>query len=124
MKRILLPALFLLLAAPAHAGTYRVQGCHAPNGGPRSMLPFDRFQVPDGTMNHDDYCQAAAGVAYFEWAPGVLLGAGQRGGYRLDAPSGTSISQLAWFGSVSGVGAAGGVHTEIARGDDGAVLWD
>src|SRR5690349_18749930 len=106
MKRILLPVLFLLFAAPAHAGTYRVQGCHAPDGSARSMLPFDRFQIPDGNMNHDDFCRSARGVGYFEWAPRVTLSAGTRGGYRLDAPSGVSIAQLAWYGSITGVSAA------------------
>jgi hypothetical protein len=112
----------LALASSAQAAPYRVYGCDGPDGRARQMMPFDDFEVPGNSMNHDDHCQTTADVAYFEWAPGTAMSAGQRGGWRLDAPPGTQLLQLRWRGSAGGI-AGTGVHVEVARGDDGATLW-
>lgn len=125
MKRILpIAGLTLVLAAPAHAGSYHVYGCHGPEGQARTLRPFADFEWPANTMNHDDACRQDAGLASFEWPPATLVASGQRGGYRLDAPAGTVLTALGWRGSIGGIGPASGLRTEIARADDGAVLWD
>ncbi|HEY6889595.1 MAG TPA: hypothetical protein VI300_17490, partial [Solirubrobacter sp.] len=125
MKRLILPALALLLVlpAPARAGNYDVYGCETADGYTRPMRPFGPFEVPLDSMNHDELCQTAAHVGYFEWAPGMLLTAGRRGGYVLDAPPGTAFTDFGWLGWASGLSGTG-IHVEIARGDDGATLWE
>jgi hypothetical protein len=123
MKAIL-PILFLLaLAPPASAAGYRVYGCDGPDGRARPVQPFASFEVPADSMNHDDLCQTGADAAYFEWAPGIAMPAGRRGGWRLDAPAGAYFSQLRWHGSASGITGTG-IRVEVARGDDGATMWE
>ncbi len=78
-------------------------------------------------MNHDDDCRAAdAGLASFEWPPATLVASGQRGGYRLRRTGrhGRSPQLRLERRRSAGIGPARGVRTEIARADDGAVLWD
>src|SRR3954467_7705707 len=124
MRRILPIALTLAFAAaPAHAAEYRVYGCDAPDARARGILPFSDFEVPLNSMDHDDHCLGADGVATFQWPPGMAVLGGTRGGWKLDAPAGASLTKLGWRGSAIGI-AGTGTRVELATGDDGATFWD
>ncbi|WP_028063178.1 hypothetical protein [Solirubrobacter soli] len=125
MKRILPIAVLvsLALATPARAGTYQVHGCDGPDGSARGMAPWRPFDIPHPSMHHEESCQTAADLALFGWEPGALVPGYQRGGWRLDAPAGTTIAELLWRGGASGISHTG-VRVEVATGDDGATVWD
>lgn len=106
---------FMLVPA-ADAAPYRVFACDGPDDGPLSMRPFETFEVPEQTMNHDDHCREPYGTAVFEW-PGGPFPADQAGGWQLRAPSGTSFTQLRWGGSIAGVTGSGArVELDTDRG--------
>ena len=124
MKAILPIALLLTaaLAAPAGAAPYSVYGCHGPDDEPLSMHAFDTFEAPADSMNHDDHCRLPDDQAYFEWGSGAAVPAGQSGGWRLDAPTGTTLSALRWSGGTGGVSGTG-ISVEIAAGAGAAYAW-
>ena len=124
MKAILPIALVLaaLPATAASAAPYRVYGCDGPDDEPLSMHAFSTYELPEGSMNHDDHCRGGDDAAYFEWAGRTAMPSEQAGGWALAAPQGTSLTALRWRGSISGVTGTG-VRVEIDT-DAGAVgLW-
>ena len=105
-----------MLAPAAHAAPYRVYACDGPDDGPLSMRPFETYEIPAQTMNHDDYCREPYGTALFEWRAGTLP-ADQTGGWLLRAPSGTSLTQLRWRGDIAGLTRSGArVELDTDRG--------
>ena len=117
MKSILpIAAAAQVVLAAAHAAPYRVYACDGPDDGPLSIRPFEDFETPASTMNHDDYCREPNGSALFEWAAGALP-ADRAGGYRLRASSETPMTELRWAGGVTGVSGSGArVEIDTDRG--------
>jgi hypothetical protein len=114
MKPILPIAAAALLLAPAaaHAAPYRVYACDGPDDGPLSLRPLETFELPEQSMNHDDHCREPYGEALFEWAGGMTLDAELRGGVRLRAADGTTLTHVRWTGAIGGVTGTG-VRVEL-----------